>query len=170
MGIIFNKKKKIKCLKKELEFYKPIYELVSHDINWVQLNWRLLRFILIKFEDKNEIEELRIVEKLSQDEDLIDYIRMLIDFFENKISKLHQHFDEHYKTIQPLMKSSPDFFYGYFELILKIVSNIRDEIRNNQISILQLQYLHNYIFFFYSEINEGVNRFKVVSRELENFT
>ncbi|MNN77377.1 hypothetical protein D3C81_1938330 [compost metagenome] len=100
------------------------------------------------------MNELRGQEKPTElDIQTNEYIVMLLDFFERRVTVLLEYFDQYYDTILPLMSSTPDFFYGYFDDMLKIV-----------------RYLHNYVFFFYSEIVQGINRFEVVSKELENLT
>jgi hypothetical protein len=94
-----------------------------------------------------------------------EYILMIINFFEKRISKLQEYFDSYYKTIPPIMNTSPDFFYGHFNQVLKLTKVIKTEVTSNHISLLRLRYLHNFVFFFYLEIVEGINRIEVVSRE-----
>lgn len=152
-----------------MAFYKPIYELVSHDVHWVRLNWRLLRILLKKWEttymndlqDKDSYTEIDI--------QTYEYFLMLLDFIEVRITVLHEYFDHYYETIPPLMDSAPDFFYGHFDYILRIVTDLKKEIESKHISLVKLRYMHNYVFFFYLEIVEGIHRFEVVSKELEKF-
>jgi hypothetical protein len=168
VSIFFNSKKKrrkIDQLKREYAFYKPIFELVSQDVHWVKLNWRLLRYLLKKFESNYELNHLRKETTTQLDHQSNEYILMIINFFEKRISKLQEYFDSYYMTIPPIMNTSPDFFYGHFNQVLKLTKVIKTEVTSNHISLLRLRYLHNFVFFFYLEIVEGINRIEVVSRE-----
>lgn len=159
------KRRKMDQLKKEISFYKPIFQLVSQDLHWVKLNWRLLRYLLKKFESNYERNHLRKETTTQLDHQCNEYIWMLINFFEKRILKLQEYFDSYYKTVPALMNTSPDFFYGYFDQVLKLIKDIKTEVTSNHISLLRLRYLHSSVFFFYLEIVEGINRIEVVSKE-----
>ncbi|OMF25553.1 hypothetical protein BK132_21845 [Paenibacillus sp. FSL H8-0259] len=161
------RRKKFDELKRELRFYQPIFEYVSYDVHWVMLNRRLLRILVRRIETMYEIEQQALEAAIDLDNNTIEYIELLTLFFENRITALRDYFDQYYMSINPLIQESPDFFYGHFDYITKILINIKAEIKRQQISMLQLRYLNNYVFFFYMEIVQGINRFEQVSKELE---
>lgn len=153
-------------LERELRFYGPIYEFVSNDLQWVRLNWRLVRILLKQTETKHDMEQQAKEAKIDLDKESIEYIWMLTHFFEHRIAALLEYFDQYYRTITPLMQTSPDFFYGYFDYISNLVRGIKAEIKTNQISLLQLRYLHNYVFLFYLEIVEGINNSQAATSKI----
>ncbi|WNS44233.1 hypothetical protein [Paenibacillus sp. MMS20-IR301] len=158
---------KITELERELRFYQPLFEYVSFDVQWVMLNRRLLRILLLNVEAMYEMELPAEEIKINLDDQTIEYIQMLTNFFDNRIVTLREYFDQYYISIQPLMQTSPDFFYGYFDYVSKLLTGINAEILTNQISLLQLRYLNNYVLYFYMEIVQGINRYETVTRELE---
>ncbi|WP_282936615.1 hypothetical protein [Paenibacillus sp. RC67] len=171
MKIFKRGKRKMKYaeLRRELLFYKPIYEFVMADVYWVNLNWRLLRFLVGQFEKEYEAKGLSKDEVVQLDSSTTAYISSLLTFFERKIQKLQIYFDR-FNNSTLVIKPAANFFYGHFDLILRVQKDIKSEVDKEHISLSKLRYLYNYIFSIYLDTVEGIKRFEVVSKELEHFS
>ncbi|WMT39732.1 hypothetical protein RE628_20395 [Paenibacillus sp. D2_2] len=144
------KRGKIKRLKQEIEFLKPINTYLSYDYLWVDLNWRLVRIYTSYLEnmDGNIIQSGEQLITLTNETQ--NYYLNLIDYVDRNIRTINRYFIDN-KSIITFKTFDFQFFEFYFEIILRMTKEQREAFIKNNISKSKLNEF-NQMMFFYIEV------------------
>lgn len=156
------KRGKIKRLKQEIEFLKPINTYLSNDYLWVDLNWRLVRKYSCFIENKNKNTVQSGEQLITLSNETQRYYLNLIDYVDKRIRTIEKYFIDN-KSIVTFKTFDFEFFDFYFMIVPEMAKVQREAIISNNLSLARLNEFNKMMFFY----NEVLLRIQIVDYRIK---